>query len=59
MKFDSINIEMEKMLVRKSSHYKKDSENNRNVVLMNTLKAIFKTIIERIRRISVMDKFSY
>lgn len=40
---------MEKVLAIKSQHYKKDKENNRNIILMNIIKSIFKTIIERIR----------
>ncbi|EGR34543.1 phospholipid-translocating p-type flippase family protein, putative [Ichthyophthirius multifiliis] len=56
----TFNIEMERMLVKKSHQFDTNRlEFNRNLLLMSLLKGIFKGIIERVRQVKIFDNFSF
>jgi hypothetical protein len=58
VKFKSaLDIDMERILAKKSHHFEK-SDLNRNVVLLSILKSVLKCIIEHIRRIR-LDKWGF
>ncbi len=61
LKFDSTykNIDMERMQIKKAHHFDKVGEVTRNSVLMSILKGLFKSLIEKVRRVFLYDKFGF
>lgn len=56
---NNFNIEMEKMIVKKSHHILPTKEVNRNSVLINIFKNFLKTIVFRVRELPCINKFGY
>jgi hypothetical protein len=53
LKFENqtVNLDMERMEVKKCHHYEKEIEYSRSVLLMSVMKTILKISIEKIRKI--------